>query len=151
MISRLFCCATLAFTVSSGASAQVYRCTIDGQTVFSGTPCAIDAEQINVRPSSGPGSYDDALRARLRALQDARAVREIEYRRTAERASRSITSGGIGGSDKSDRCKDIARERASAEKLSQIYISPDNIKREQEKLKHYEQRDFFECAPSNMR
>lgn len=142
---------TLALIACEPSFAQVYRCTIDGRTVFSGTPCAIDAEQINVRPSSGPGSRDDALRARLRALQDARTVREIEYRRAAERTARSITPGGIGGSDKSDRCKEIARERSKAERLSQAYVVPDNIRREQEKLKHYEQRDFFECAPSNMR
>lgn len=141
----------LALLACAPASAQVYKCTIDGRAVFSGSPCAIDAKPITVNPASGPGNYDDALRARNQARRDARAARDIEQQRSAARALRSRTHGGIGPAEKSDRCKEIERERASAEKWSQEYTHPDNIKREQGKLKHYEQRDFFECSRSNMR
>lgn len=47
--------ATAAVFAAVPASAQVYKCKEGATTVFSATPCATDARQIDVRPASGAG------------------------------------------------------------------------------------------------
>ena len=47
--------ATAALVVALPAGAQVYKCKEGATTVFSATPCATDARQIDVRPASGAG------------------------------------------------------------------------------------------------
>lgn len=147
MISRLFCCAALAFTVSGGASAQVYRCVEDGKTIYSGHPCATGAAPITVTPAAGHGSQEDAARARMRAQRDADQVRRIDRQLDAAKAARAaqITTG------ETDRCREIAKKRASSERLAKEYSVPSNIRREQEKAEHYAVRDFFECGRGNLK
>lgn len=91
MISRIFCCVVLALVMSGGASAQVYRCTIDGKVVFSGTPCALGAEPITVTPASGAGNRDDAVRAQTQARRDARTAQDIEQRHDDIKSRRGRT------------------------------------------------------------
>lgn len=43
-----------ALLLATSAHAQVYKCRIGGQMVFSDQPCAADAKPIDVRPASGP-------------------------------------------------------------------------------------------------
>lgn len=47
--------ASLALLTAVPAGAQVYKCKEGATTVFSATPCATDARQIDVRPASGAG------------------------------------------------------------------------------------------------
>lgn len=47
--------ASLALLTALPAGAQVYKCKEGATTVFSATPCATDARQIDVRPASGAG------------------------------------------------------------------------------------------------
>lgn len=47
--------ASLALLTAVPAWAQVYKCKDGATTVFSATPCATDARQIDVRPASGAG------------------------------------------------------------------------------------------------
>lgn len=49
---RICVAAAVALTALT-AQAQVYKCKVDGKTVFSDQPCAPDAKQINVRPAAG--------------------------------------------------------------------------------------------------
>jgi hypothetical protein len=42
-----------ALCLASGVQAQVYKCKIDGKTVFSDQPCAADAKPMDVRPAAG--------------------------------------------------------------------------------------------------
>lgn len=48
--------AALASLLTAGPAAAVYKCQVNGETVFSQTPCAADAEKVEVkvhRPSEG--------------------------------------------------------------------------------------------------
>jgi hypothetical protein len=38
--------------VSSGADAEVYRCQVNGKTVYSDRPCDVSAKTVNVQPNS---------------------------------------------------------------------------------------------------
>ena len=42
-----------ALLLATSAHAQVYKCKVDGKTVFADQPCATDAKLIDVRPASG--------------------------------------------------------------------------------------------------
>jgi len=82
--------------LSTTASAEVYKCRIDGKTVFSDRPCSADATKIDVRPAAGrapsaeQGGITDAPtgvpinsstnpRALLDRMERERRVRELEY------------------------------------------------------------------------
>ena len=78
--SLIACCAALlAWSLVPGASqAQVYRCAVNGQTVFSQTPCAPEAEVIRsdpTAPSVAPRGLRPGERDTLRQ-QSSRTDRE---------------------------------------------------------------------------
>lgn len=50
------CIAAAIALACTTAHAQVYKCKVDGTTVFSDQPCSSDAKQISVRPAGGPSS-----------------------------------------------------------------------------------------------
>lgn len=94
-ILRLACGGVLAAlsVVSTGAHAQVYKCTVGGRAVFSDQPCAPDAKPINVRPATGASSAGASAsesdprqinmsnnpQAVLSRLERDRRVRETEH------------------------------------------------------------------------
>ena len=101
-----------ALLLATSAHAQVYKCKIDGKTVFADQPCAADAKPLDVRPASGhsapalpplvittPGapqpinasSNPQAVVARMehaRALRDMDHRIEVEHSRIREEESR---------------------------------------------------------------
>lgn len=70
--------ATLAMLLPLTVGAQVYRCDVDGRTVYSQTPCADDATRVDLGPNSTVSMNArelamqreiDALRAEVQRLQ----------------------------------------------------------------------------------
>lgn len=86
--------------LSSAAHAQVYRCTVDGRTVFSDQPCAAEGSMQEVRIfDRGPTAEDAAAaRARADALRDrvaadqAQATSQREFNR---RVTNAIAAGEV--------------------------------------------------------
>lgn len=88
------CVAAAVALTSLTVQAQVYKCKVDGKTVFSDQSCAPDAKQINVRPAAGhsptaptPGSVNASPavvnsssnpQAVVARMEHERAIREIE-------------------------------------------------------------------------
>lgn len=133
---------------ASCAQAQVYKCQEGGRTVFSDTPCSLDAERVQVRPATG--EYDPEAGARVRqetaetlsrfAAEDAarQAAREESVvRRAAERAAGQ------------DRCIELRKKKNDAEYWANEFRHPDNIRREQQKAKHWKDRLWWECKQVN--
>lgn len=87
-----------ALLVAASAHAQVYKCKIDGKTVFADRPCATDAKPIDVRPASGhsapalpplvittpgatqPINSSSNPQAVVARMEHARALREMDHR-----------------------------------------------------------------------
>ncbi len=92
--------ALAALLVATSAHAQVYKCRVDGKTVFSDQPCAVDAKPIDVRPASGraaagpvsaPSQSDAAPinsssnpQAVVARMEHERALRDIDHRISVE-------------------------------------------------------------------
>lgn len=74
---------TLAALLTAGPAAAIYKCQVNGETVFSQTPCAADAEEVHLkvhRPSE-----DEAKAAEERATW----LKEENAALRAERKSRA--------------------------------------------------------------
>lgn len=97
-IGTLVTLATLL--VATTGHAQVYKCRIDGKTVFSDQPCAADAKPIDVRPASGragagpvsapaqsgaaPINSSSNPQAVVARMEHERALRDIDHRISVE-------------------------------------------------------------------
>jgi uncharacterized small protein (DUF1192 family) len=87
-----------ALLVATSAHAQVYKCRINGQMVFSDQPCAADAKPIDVRPASGRGADSTPApgaapinasnnpQALIARMERDRRIRDLEYDIRARRA-----------------------------------------------------------------
>ena len=91
-----------ALLVATSAHAQVYKCRIGGQMVFSDQPCAADAKPIEVRPASGhsapalpplvittpgapqPINASSNPQAVVARMEHERALRDIDHRISVE-------------------------------------------------------------------
>ncbi|ACL71477.1 hypothetical protein Tgr7_0379 [Thioalkalivibrio sulfidiphilus HL-EbGr7] len=70
--------------ISSGAHSQVYRCEVNGQTVFSQTPCAPEAEAIRTEPTA-PSAAPRGLRpGEIQNLRQQSSRTDRERARAAE-------------------------------------------------------------------
>lgn len=77
--------AALAALLAAGPAAAVYKCQVNGETVFSQTPCAADAEKVEIkvhRPKE-----DEAQRAE----EHANWLREENAAMRADRKGREAT------------------------------------------------------------
>ncbi len=75
---------TLAVLITTTAHAQIYRCEINGETIYSQQPCATDAETVELRyhrvdPQSAAAAASSAadLKASNDAMTRERRIREI--------------------------------------------------------------------------
>lgn len=68
----------LALLLPAAAQAEVYRCTQDGRTVYTDTPCAPDAApaQLPVLNRSAAGASADLAAEHDRALQEGKKKRD---------------------------------------------------------------------------
>lgn len=124
--------------------AQIFKCQEGGKTVFSDKPCHADSAPVNVKPASGEYNEGDGSRARSRALDEQAELMRIDNERAANRRSAVIMSESRRKSE-SERCYQIRKDKAEALHWASQFRHPANIQREQEKAKHLEQREFFEC------
>lgn len=93
--------------LSAPARAQIYKCQINGKTVFSDQPCAPDAAPIKVQPARGHSPTEPAPPA---ALGTSATSQPLEYGPAATEARlRSITD-------------DMSRQRQLREIEHQIKI-----------------------------
>ena len=133
-----------ALIFSTATHAQVFKCQEGGKTVFSDKPCHADSAPVNVKPASGEYNEGDGSRARSRALDEQVELMRIDAERAANRRSAVIMSEARRKSE-SERCYQIRKDKAEALHWASQFRHPANIQREQEKAKHLEQREFFEC------
>lgn len=93
---RNFLLIAALMAAASGAQAQVYRCVVDGKTVFSDLPCPAGAKAEAVRLFNDAPTAADAAAARARGQQlreqDAleRAQQEAEARARSELAAERL-------------------------------------------------------------
>lgn len=75
-----------AMLLSFSAHAEVFKCSVNGKTVFSDVPCSKDAQKVTVRPSTAQESGD---------LAEAR--READQKKFAymAKAQRAISNGEV--------------------------------------------------------
>lgn len=58
----LICC----MLVSTSSMAQVYKCSVDGKTIYADAPCASNSKTLDIAPTTGPAaSAPDAASAEL--------------------------------------------------------------------------------------
>lgn len=57
--------AAIAAAIAAGPAAAIYKCQINGETVFSQTPCAADAEKVEVKTRAAP---ENDLEQELRSI-----------------------------------------------------------------------------------
>lgn len=92
----------VALLLATSAHAQVYKCKIDGKTVFADQPCAADAKPLDVRPASGhsastlpplvvttpgasqPINASSNPQAVVARMEHERALRDMDHRIDAE-------------------------------------------------------------------
>lgn len=88
--------ALAALLVQSPAHAQVYKCTVDGKTVFSGTPCVANDTPLDLRPATG---HAPAVARKLReqereqrrlVAEQQQAAAEAKARTTETRRAEAI-------------------------------------------------------------
>lgn len=110
--------------VSTAAQAQ-YRCTINGQRVYSDQPCAVNAEHV--------GKMQDRLtddQRRQRAQQSAKEMREgriVDAKRNAEYAERDakwqqkMAAEAAADRDRKERCADLQRQLTNDRRAVALY------------------------------
>lgn len=92
--------ALAALLVAASANAQIYKCRVDGKTVFADQPCAADAKPIDVRPASGravagpvsapaqsgaaPINSSSNPQAVVARMEHERSLRDIDHRISVE-------------------------------------------------------------------
>lgn len=138
----------VALASAMPSDAQVYKCTVNGQTVYSGTRCATGAEVIDARPASGKPNAEDTYRAKLRAQQD---INRVQADRRAEQLQRDIAKSqrqvaiDLEAQQKQDRC-DRLKERAIRERaLEKRFITDEYKESARHAAREYEDRAFFDC------
>ena len=92
----------LVALLPSVAVAQVYKCEVAGKTVYSQRPCAVDVEEMKLRPHGGTaGGPDSGLRESERQMLEAidadrAAAAEAEAERQASAPpSRGFSCNGV--------------------------------------------------------
>jgi len=78
MINRI--AAAVLLLISSSVSAQVYKCAVDGKTIYTDAPCSGRSQQVKTIDVPAPGPMDEAiakldLAAQKQRLQMRNAIR----------------------------------------------------------------------------
>lgn len=130
--------------VVASAQAQVFKCQEGGKTVFSDRPCGANASAVDVKPATGEYNALDGMRARSRALDGEEELLRLDAERARQRSAAAIDSE-MSRKSGSERCAQVRKEKAKAQYWAKEFKHPDNIKREQEKVKELTSREFFDC------
>ena len=139
----------LCLLCSTGAQAQVYKCTENGKTVITDRPC-VGGEAMNVQPAAG--HFDPKKRAAVyeRIEKQGRDIddgyRMIEEQRAREAPRPRAAAEPDERSAKERRCDELRSRKQSAEYWSKEFRHPDNINREQAKAKKGASDLWWECG-----
>lgn len=134
----------LGFSTPSKAQ-QVFRCQLDGRTVFSDRPCAPDAEAVTTRPAAGEYDRSAGRSAEIRTqtLQRQQALEDID--REAARIADQRRMAAEQAAERK-RCEALMKQHADALYWSKEFRHPDNVRRERDKANLARERAFFECG-----
>jgi len=100
-----------ALSLASGAQAQVYKCKIDGKTVFSDQPCSADAKPIDVRPAMGSGEpSSEFFQPSAAPINSSNNPQAVVERMELDRARRTLER------EISDRRSQINAEQAAMDR-----------------------------------
>lgn len=110
----------------SAATAQAqYRCTINGQRVYSDQPCAVNAEHVGKMQDR---VTDDQSRQRARlSAKEMREGRIVDAKRNAEYAERDarwqqkMAAEAAADRDRKERCADLQRQLTSDRRAVALY------------------------------
>jgi hypothetical protein len=136
---------------SASAMAQ-YKCSINGSTVYSDTPCAANAK--SVRAPQDSVTEEQYLRKRIQTLQDERRKAHIERREAyddeinAAQSAQRKQAQAQASDDKKRRCADLQREIASGKRALARYEDfrmPASHRQRQNELIENEDRYRREC------
>lgn len=133
------------------ADAQVYKCTVNGNTVYSGTPCASGASALNVKPAAGQPDALEVERARLRAEQDKLRLQAIETNKqlrreiTDRKRDQALDAVQAQKQRQADKCADVRRNLAHEREWSERFVMEENRARAREAARKLEDREFFDC------
>lgn len=108
--------ALAALLVQSPAHAQVYKCTVDGKTVFSGTPCAYGDKPLDLHPALG----NDAETMRRKREEQRRKQEEQRREEEARRAQEAALKRAEQRELERQRDAQLAEERAAAARAASI-------------------------------
>ena len=116
---------TVVLLFAASSAAAQYRCTINGQRVYSDQPCSVNAEHV--------GKLQDRLtdeQRRQRAQQSAKEMREgriVDARRNAEYAERDakwqqkMAAEAAADRDRKERCADLQRQLTNDRRAVALY------------------------------
>lgn len=85
----------LLLCIAGPAVAQVYKCKDGNTTVFSSTPCAVEARPIDVRPASGASRQSSASPTTTPATAEATGSQRNMMQRADDAARRRILDDEI--------------------------------------------------------
>lgn len=146
--AALLIVATLATTP---ADAQVYKCMVNGNTVYSGTPCAADATAITVKPAAGQPDPLETYRAQQRAARDKLRVQSLDAEKqlrqleTEMKRDQALQAVQAEKQRKADKCANVRRDLAHEREWSERFIMEENRARARAAAKALEDREFFDC------
>lgn len=113
-----------ALMLSAYTYAQ-YRCTINGQRVYSDQPCAVNAEHVGKMQDR---VTDDQRRQRARlSAKEMREGRGVDAKRNAEYAERDarwqqkMAAEAAADRDRKERCVDLQRQLTSDRRAVALY------------------------------
>lgn len=109
--------AALLLTFCCAAPAQsLYKCRIDGKTVYSGAPCA-GARSTPIAVPPGPQATPSEPAAAQELLRQQKAAAKLEKERHAreDKARREEFAAGRAAAARRQRCDKLALERKYAE------------------------------------
>lgn len=141
----------IAALSAAPSSAQVYKCTVNGNTVYSGTPCATDATAITVKPAAGQPDALETYRAQQLAERDKLRVQSIDAERQMQRLQvemkrdQAVQSVQAEKQRQADKCANVRRDLAHEREWSERFIMEENRARARESARKLEDREFFDC------
>jgi hypothetical protein len=115
-MGRLSIAAAVLLFASVNAGAEVYKCTVNGKSVYSDTPCAANAQYVG----SGADAVTERqkLEAKIVDLKNKKRVAELEHSQTLDQISVSKVADSYTADDrrKQAKCDAYKREAESAKR-----------------------------------
>ena len=127
------------------AHAQVYKCTEGGKTVYSQTPCASDAQPLDLKVHQPTEA--DRLRAEAAHLinQAANARTDGENAAARRRANAAADARQASADEKARKCAQYERDIKRLNGTKDKWFTPVFRHQDREQVKDLEAKHFSEC------